>query len=190
MTDYDQIRQRMELLNDGELAKILREHDEEQWRPEVFDIVRAILNARGVSLSTVMATEEYAPDDIAGLDLVTVAGYFSRLDAEADRAALHAKGLKSWIAHTTTSGAEDAGIALQVLAEDFAAALAALESELAPSTDLPPELAGPPCPKCGSGRVTEKIETVEEMTNSGKTISKEMWFCQCASCGRRWSESR
>ena len=42
----------MELLNDQELLAIIREHDEEQWRPEVFDIVGAILKNRGVSPSS------------------------------------------------------------------------------------------------------------------------------------------
>ena len=97
MTSLDEIRQQMELLADEELVAILREHDEDQWRPEVFDIVASILNQRGISLNEDSDPKGDISDETAGLELVTVASYSSNIDAEADRLALESMGLKSWI---------------------------------------------------------------------------------------------
>ncbi len=48
MTPYDDLRARFESLATEELASLLRRHDTEEWRPEVFDVVRSILVRRGV----------------------------------------------------------------------------------------------------------------------------------------------
>ncbi len=189
MADYDEIRQQMELLKDDELAAILQEHNEEEWRPEVFDIVAAILKARGISLSGASEPGENALDDAAGLDRVIVTSYFNYLDAETDRLALEVKGLKAWIVNRDASmNPAVPGVELQVLSEDLTAAMAILESEPAPSTDLPPELAEPPCPKCGSRKVTEEAEIMEVPTISHGVLQKEVWLYICASCGHKWSE--
>jgi hypothetical protein len=188
MADFDEIRQQMKLLSDEELSEILQEHDEDQWRPEVFDIVGAILRERGISLSKTSAPEEDGLDEIEGLDFVAVANYYSSMDAEADRTALEVKRIKAWIIHKKTSTQGAPNIELRVLAEDLVAAMATLESEPTLSTDLPPELAEPPCPKCGSRKVKEEAETVEEATNSHILIPKQLWLYHCAACGHKWSE--
>jgi hypothetical protein len=99
MTDFDEIRQQMDLLSDEELLSIVREHDEEQWRPEVFDIVRTILNQRGRSpdedAAEVSGFDE--AEEPPELDLVTVANYQTCMDAEADRQALVSKGMEAWV---------------------------------------------------------------------------------------------
>jgi len=189
MANPDEIRQQLEPLNDEELISILRNHDEEEWRPEVFDIVKSILRERGVSPdedSGIAAAEQDALDETAGLDLVTLAEYPSYVDAETDRLALEAKGLKVWVfnEHDPFEGAVP-GAQLQVRAEDLNAAMAVLESEPVPSSDLPPEIAEPPCPKCGSREVTENAEIVEDAKSS---LPQTAWLYHCASCGHKWSE--
>lgn len=201
MINIDEIRQKMELLNDAELIKIFREHDEGQWRPEVFDIVGAILGARGVSLipSSAFKNDDLS-EEISTSDLLTVVSYFDFLDAEADRLALEAKGLKSWIVTEQANAAEpDApNIHLKVLPRDKdLAALSVIfkpdretfKPDPGPSTDLPAELAGPPCPKCGSRDVVEKPEIMEVSTSSGSLSPKEVWLYNCASCGYKWPAS-
>ena len=190
MVNFDEIRQQIELLNDDELITIYREHDEEQWRPEVFDIVGSILRERGVLPSRLSADEEDGSDETEGMDLITVANYYSSLDAETDRAALEAKGMKAWIANKKTSAVEGVpGVELRVLAEDLVAAMAILESEPAPSTDLPAEIAEPPCPRCGSRKVTEEAEVMEVPTSSGSMSAKQVWLYHCNSCGHKWTAS-
>ena len=191
MTDIDEIRQQMEFLKDEELISILKDHDTEQWRPEVFDILSAILRQRGVSPDKGSGREEDVPDETAHMDLVTVAEYFNYIDAETDHLALEAKGLQSWICNEANPLAEGVppGVQLQVRTEDFAAVMAILQSEPVPSTDLPDEIAEPPCPKCGSRSVTEGAEIAEAATDSMSSSPTQTWLYHCASCGHKWPES-
>ena len=189
MTDFDEMRKQLELLGDEELVSILQEHDEGQWRPEVFDIVASILKERGV---TPGADLEQGKDDFAeeDVDLVTVANYFKYIDAETDRLALEAQGLKAWIFNEYGPPMQGFGPAVQlrVRTEDLAAAMRVLESEPVPSSELPADIAEPPCPKCGSREVTEEPEVLESLDASSTLSSKESWFYRCASCGHKWSE--
>jgi DNA-directed RNA polymerase subunit M/transcription elongation factor TFIIS len=191
MTNTDEIRQQMELLKDEELISIIQEHDAEQWRPEVFDIVNAILRERGVSPGKELEHEEDISDETPVLDLVTVADYFNYIDAETDRLALEAKGLKAWICNECNPLTEGVppGVQLQVRSEDLTAAMAILGSEPVPSSDLPDEIAEPPCPKCGSRKVTEGAEIVEAAADATSPSPKQAWLYHCASCGHKWPES-
>ncbi len=189
MANLDEMREQLELLSDEELLSILREHDAEQWRPEVFDIVGSILSQRGVSPGKGLEQEEVIPDETAGMDLVTVASYFNYMDAETDRLALEAKGLQAWILNKYDTLTESAppGLQLQVRAEDLGVARGILETEAVPSSDLPPEIAEPPCPRCGSRNVTEEAEIVESPSSSGRLSPKQIWIYRCSSCRHKWS---
>jgi DNA-directed RNA polymerase subunit M/transcription elongation factor TFIIS len=153
--------------------------------------VSSILRERGVSPDKDTGYEEDILDGTAGLDLVTVANYFSNIDAETDRQALEAKGLKAWIFNEDAASMEGfrPGVRLQVRSEDFAAAMEILEPEPVPSSDLPAEIAEPPCPKCGSRQVTEGAEIPESSADSTSLPPRQAWFYHCASCGHKWSES-
>jgi hypothetical protein len=48
MTDQSELRDRFDLLPTHELVSMLRRRDSDEWRPEVFDVVREILAARGI----------------------------------------------------------------------------------------------------------------------------------------------
>jgi hypothetical protein len=190
MIDFNEMRQQLDLLPDEELVEILREHDMEQWRPEVFDIVSSILNKRGVSAGKDSEPEEDILDKAANLDIVTVASYINDSDAETDRQALEAKGLKAWVVNQDGSLEADpsAPVHLQVCKEDIKAAMQILEIELsepAPSSDLPPDIAEPPCPKCGSRKVMEALDVIEKT----HLYPEQFWLYHCASCGHKWSES-
>jgi hypothetical protein len=197
MIDLDDLRQQLELLNDERLLSILRERDDEQWRPEVFDIIASILRQRGVSLNAdpqrpenSEATAAYPPDQL----LVTVAGYFNRADAEQDRAALEERGLRAWIFDEDVSQEDglEAGFELRVLKEDFKPAMAIINSDNGPLPDLPDEIAEPPCPKCGSRETTEAPEMVESFDGSSRSyrpVTKEIWLNKCSACGHKWSDS-
>jgi hypothetical protein len=193
MTNLDEIRQQLNLLKDEELVSILQEHDDSQWQQGVFDIVSSILRERGVSTEDEMTADAdagNAANETEGLDLVTVSEYASYVDAETDRLALEAEGLKAWIfnEHDPFEGSVP-GAQLQVRAEDLNKAKSILESEAVPSSDLPPEIAEPPCPKCGSRMVTEGAEVVEKSMDVMRSSPKQVWLYHCASCGNKWSES-
>jgi predicted RNA-binding Zn-ribbon protein involved in translation (DUF1610 family) len=193
MTDFDEIRENLDLLNDDELISILRERDEEQWRPEVFDIVASLLKERGVSPAADIEQTEDVPDATEVPDLVAVGYYISYQDAEADCLALEEKGLSAWIFNEDSprDSAGSGSIQLRVLPEDLTAAMAILNSEPESSSNLPADIAEPPCPKCGSGKITEQAEIVESFDTStelSRPTAQQMWFYKCASCGYRWSE--
>jgi len=190
MTDFDEIRQQLCLLEDEELVSIIRAHDEEKWRPEVFDIVSSILHERGISPGDEPADEAECYDETAGLDLVPLAHYMNYIDAETDRLALEAKGLKVWISdqYAPSMQSIQPGLQLQVLREDMTAAMEILESEPPSSSDLPPEIAEPPCPKCGSREVTEKAEIADSSVNPTNPLN-QVWLYHCASCGHKWAEA-
>ena len=119
------------------------------------------------------------------MDLVTVAHYFSYVDAETDRLALEAKGLKVWILSENDPLPGVPGVQLQVRSEDFAAAMATLESEPVPSSDLPADIAEPPCPKCGSRSVTEAADIPEVSGALSSLPPERAWFYHSASCGHK-----
>jgi predicted nucleic-acid-binding Zn-ribbon protein len=196
MTDFDDLRQQLDLLNDENLLSILLQRDYEQWRPEVFDIVASILRERGVSISMDSGPEdeEQISEAPAGMHLNTVASYFSLADAEADLEALEAKGIRAWLFDADAPQTERAGesVQLKVLPEDFKAAFTILDSEPAPVSALPDEIAAPPCPKCGSRQITEEAEIVESSDGSSRSYRptpKEAWFYKCNACGYTWSVS-
>ncbi len=189
MSDFDEIRQNLDLLTNEELISILREHDEKEWRPEVFDIVSSILISRGISPDEEPAVEPDVSIEPEGFDLITIGSYTDYIDAETDRMALEAKGLQAWISnrYAPPMQAVRQGVQLRVPANDANAARAILDSEPVPSTDLPEEIAEPPCPKCGSRNVTETAELVESPVEPGDSSSD--WLYHCASCGHKWAES-
>ncbi len=190
MIDFDEIREQLDLLNDIELSSILRERDYDKWRPEVFDIVASILKDRGVSPGTDTEDER---DETTGIGLVVVGSYSNQNDAEADRLALEERGLRAWIFNEDSplDTGSAGSIQLRVFPHDLTAAIAVLNSEPVSSAHLPDEIAGPPCPKCGSRNITEQAEIVESFdasSSSYRSTPQQMWFYGCASCGHKWSE--
>ncbi|MGA2260868.1 MAG: hypothetical protein ABSH28_05475 [Acidobacteriota bacterium] len=191
----DEMRQELERLPTEELVSILQNRDEEQWRPEVFDIVACILETRGVSSSEVKAIgsndadpEEpdatevpdlvpLAEDDACSLKAAALANraqYFGSLEV----LALEGAGIRTWVV----------GGKLHVRSEDLEAALEILEAAPVPSSALPLELAEPPCPKCGSREVTQVAEIPDPSPALPSSLEPQVWLYHCASCDHKWSE--
>ena len=63
MADSEIVRARMEGLSDEELIHILALHDEEQWRPEVFQIVEEVLRRRGLAVEDMLAAARADADE-------------------------------------------------------------------------------------------------------------------------------
>jgi DNA-directed RNA polymerase subunit M/transcription elongation factor TFIIS len=124
-------------------------------------------------------------------DLVTVAGYFDKVDAETDRRVLQQAGLRSWITEEDDA-AKDAVVAnLQVRLEDFAAAIEILGVTLPPDSTFALESAATKCPRCGSAEI-EQVDEVSDVLGASSRLfassEREVCFYYCVSCKHRWSE--
>jgi len=190
MADIEEITQHLNLLENSELVSILRKHDDTEWRPEVFDLVRSILNGRGINPDEFVDEDEIIHPTIENFNLVTVGSYTSYLDAETDRLALETKDIRAWILDELSPLADgmNPGIRLQVRAEDVTAAMEILESDPIPSSELPDEIAEPPCPKCGSRSVIERAEDLDSESALSHTTATQGWLYSCTSCGHQWPE--
>jgi hypothetical protein len=183
--DLEEIRRSMDARPTPELVSIFRNRDVEEWRPEVFDIVASILAERGVSPSEVAAQGPEGIDVVEGQDLVTLGRFFSPAEAHAHRAALDEAGIAAWVQDEGLGTMYGVGIGarLQVRAEDEAAARQLLAQVApVPASELPPELAEPPCPQCGSRNVTQAAAIVAAAVDP----TRRQWQNQCQACGHVW----
>jgi hypothetical protein len=74
MSDESELRDRFDMRPTHELVSMLRRRDSDEWRPEVFDVVRAILAARGIFSVDEAGLEEPSIEPGAGEnDLVATA---------------------------------------------------------------------------------------------------------------------
>jgi hypothetical protein len=120
---------------------------------------------------------------------VTIANFFSPAEAHASRMALEEAGIAAWVADEAGGTMYGVGIGarLQVRAKDEAAARAVLSAAPASAEGLPPDLAEPPCPACGSRNVTPEAWLDE--TDSGKPrwpLTRRKWYYVCANCDEAW----
>lgn len=92
------LRSALEARSTDDLTSILQQRDEAEWRPEVFEVVASILDARGASPSD--AEPSASPADGGGVldfrPLVTVGRYFSPTEAHSNCMALEGAGLRAW----------------------------------------------------------------------------------------------
>ena len=188
--ELEAVRRELEAKSTEELVSILRNRDEEEWRPEVFDIVGMLLTDRGVSPAEVTAQGPEGTDVVESRPLVTVGRYFSPVQAHAYRMALESAGLESWVTDEGGGGLYGIGIGarLQVRAEDEKVAREVLDSAPVPASAMPAELAEAPCPKCGSQEVTQTADVVEAATTLELERPSRVWRYQCGSCGHTWTD--
>ncbi len=191
--DWETLRRELEARPTEELASILRDRDEEEWRPEVFDIVASILAARGLSPTEVVAPgskREEAEEVLEGQQLVTIGRSLSPVEVQAQRMVLEAAGLRAWVCDETVGAwyGVAVGSRLQVRAEDEAAARSVLDAEPAPASAMPLDLAESPCPRCGSSEVSQTAEVLESPPRPTEGPRPLRRF-ECGSCGHAWSDS-
>src|SRR5690349_12768702 len=103
MEEAEALRESLEQQSTEELVAILRNRDEEQWRPEVFPIVESILAARGVSPDDVEAEGPEGKDVLEMQDLVAIERFFTPVDAQTRRMALEEAGIPAWVTDETIS---------------------------------------------------------------------------------------
>jgi len=142
--DPNELRATLEGRTTDELVSILRNRDDDEWRPEVFDLVASVLAGRGVSPTSVSAMGPEGEDVVEQRPLATVARYFSPAEAHASRLALEAAGVEAWVVDEAMGTVYGVGVGtrLQVRVEEQARALAVLEGATS-SSKRRTEMAGP-----------------------------------------------
>ena len=95
--NVESLRKEFERRSTDELISILRNRDEEEWRPEVFAVVATELEGRGVSLEEVAAMGPEGIDVVEAEPTVTVATFFSPAEGHASRMALEEAGIAAWV---------------------------------------------------------------------------------------------
>jgi hypothetical protein len=188
----DELRASLEVKSTDELVSILRNRNEDEWRPEVFELVASLLAARGISAAVVSAIGPEGEDVVEHQQLVSVGRYFSPAEAHAGRMALEGAGVKAWVVDESLGGVYGIGVGsrLQVRLEDKDAALSILDDVPIGAPQLPAELAEPPCPQCGAGGATLTAEPIEDpdvpRVRGGRR--KRQWYFDCGACGHRWKD--
>jgi len=193
--DQDQIHREMEHRSTDELISILRNRDEEEWRPEVFEIVTSILRSRGVSSEQVSALGPEGVDVLESQPLVTVARFFSPAEAHTARMALEDAGVEAWVADESVGTMYGVGVGarVQVRESDAETAKTVLAQEPVPGDALPADLAEPACPVCGSRHVAPEAWIFDPSTEERQLPtpaesgpSRRKWYYVCADCGEAW----
>jgi hypothetical protein len=183
MTDkLEDLRITLEQQSTESLVAILRNRDEEEWRPEAFQVAAAILRERGVSPDEVIAQ---GPEDVVVPEseyTVAVATFFSPAHAHACQGALEDAGLQAWVVDEMLGTMYAVGIGTRVLVrqQDLEAAQAILDGldDVPVTADaLPPEMAEPPCPACGSAKVTQFV-----------SMDDGLWTYRCTECSNEWPD--
>lgn len=172
----ESLRKEFDQRSSEELTSILRNRDEEEWRPEVFEVVAQVLKDRGVSPEEVVAMGPEGDDVVESEPTVTIASFFSPAEAHLSRMALEEAGIAAWVADEAGGTMYGVGIGarLQVRAKDEGAAREVLAAAPVSGEGLPPNLAEPPCRACGSRNVAPEARLDEK------------WFYVCADCGEAW----
>lgn len=100
----DELRQELEAKPTGELVEILRNQDAEEWRPEVFPFVEAILRERGVNVAAVKEAGPLAEEVVEFAALERVASFSTTMEADLCRMALMEAGIKAWLSTEALAG--------------------------------------------------------------------------------------
>jgi len=181
----EQIKIELGRRSSEELVSILRNHDEEEWRPEVFEVVAQLLTERGISPDDVIAMGPEGVDVVESEPTLTIANFFSPPEAHAARMALEDAGIPAWVIDEVGGTIYGVGIGsrLQVRAKDLATAREVLSAAPVPGEDLPPELAEPPCPACGSRNVASEAWVDED---GGWPRGRRKWYYVCEDCDEAW----
>ncbi len=155
-TEHDELQSRFEQLPTDELVSILRRHDGEEWRPEVFDVVKAILVGRGIFSVQPAASGDEAADANSsrrsllppGEDSAEIEAVFDLGEADDADKQLTAAGIRVQVAQI-----QGHDFSIYVPKAQVARATEVLRSAgLLPSRALsePITTTGGSCPACGA----------------------------------------
>ena len=190
----DELRARLEQLPTGELLGILRDHDLEEWRPDAFPMIEAILTARHVDVAAALESLKAAATYVDFEALSAIATFSTAVEAHLCRMALEEAGMACWLFNDNLAGVHvplgmAIGVSVRVRPEDAEAAREILEAVRAGEMAAPEEPT--PCPSCGSldttrVRTTDRVSTMAAWLVVGTPAAQSDWQFVCSACGHRW----
>ena len=129
----DDMRARLEQLPTGELLAILRDRDLEEWRPEAFPLVEAILREREVDVPAALESLRAAATYVDFEALTEIATFSTSVDAHLCRMALEEAAIPCWVFNDNLAGIHvplgmAIGVSVRVRPEDEDAAREILEA--------------------------------------------------------------
>jgi hypothetical protein len=129
----DDLRARLEPLSTDELLAVLRDRDLEEWRPEAFPLIEAILAARHVDVAAALESLRAAATYVDFEALVEIATFSTSVDAHLCRMALEEAEIPCWVFNDNLAGVHvplgmAIGVSVRVRPEDAAAAREILEA--------------------------------------------------------------
>jgi hypothetical protein len=138
----DDMRARLEQLSTGELLAILDDRDLEEWRPEAFPLVEAILRERQVDVPAALESLRAAATYVDFEALTEVATFSTSVDAHMCRMALEEAEIPCWIFNDHLAGvhvplAMVIGVSVRVRPQDAEAAREILEAVRSGATAAP-----------------------------------------------------
>ena len=138
----DDLRARLEQLPTGELLAVLRDRDLDEWRPEAFPLVEAILRERHVDVVAVLESLGAAATYVDFEALTEIATFGTSVDAHLCRMALEEAEIPCWLFNDNLAGVHvplgmAIGVSVRVRPEDADAAREILEAVRSGATAAP-----------------------------------------------------
>jgi hypothetical protein len=189
----DELRARLAELPTGELLAILHERDLDEWRPEAFPLIEAILTERHVDVAAALESLGAAATYVDFEALTEIATFSTAVDAHLCRMALEEAEIPCWVFNDHLAGvhvplAMVVGVSARVRPEDEAAAREILEAVRAGAVAAPEEAV--PCPRCGTETVrkgtVDRVATLATALTTGPPLAQSKWQYRCAACGHTW----
>ena len=178
----------------GELLTILNERDLDEWRPEAFPLIEAILAERHVDVAAALASLSAAATYVDFEALAEIATFGTSVDAHLCRMALEEAEIPCWLFNDNLAGVHvplgmAIGVSVRVRPEDAEGAREILEAVRSGATAAPEDRVS--CPRCGASdavraRTTDRLSTVETFLIMGPPIAQSRWQYKCATCGHSW----
>jgi hypothetical protein len=140
----DELRDLLKGRPTAELVEILRNYDLTEWRPEVFPVVEAILQDRGLNTDAFKAAGPPRGHAVETVVLESVASFGSPLEANLCRMALLEAGIKTWLSTEDLGGMAPplgwaSGVEVLVRRDQAPAAREVLAAVEAGAAELPEE---------------------------------------------------
>ena len=138
----DDLRARLEQLPTGELLAVLRDRDLDEWRPEAFPLVEAILRERHVDVAAALQSLNAAATYVDFEALTTIATFSTSVDAHLCRMALEEAEIPCWLFNDNLAGVHvplgmAIGVSVRVRPEDESAAREVMEAVRSGATAAP-----------------------------------------------------
>ena len=138
----DELRARLAEMPTGELLRVLQDRDLDEWRPEAFPLIEAILAERHVDVAAALQSLNAAATYVDFEALTTIATFSTSVDAHLCRMALEEAQIPCWLFNDNLAGVHvplgmAIGVSVRVRPEDESAAREVMEAVRSGATAAP-----------------------------------------------------